>query len=478
MADYRRAVVVWSGGVSAVAATLSGVVASRTTKALGESGWFIALLVIALIAFAILLAAGAPDLIGWLGERRERAGTAESEPPPGPTVVSRIILRGGPRSWHAVQHSRHPDDYVGVYGGQRHLWRRMDDQAWRPVGDQHLPVYDYVGLAADPASPARPPTATAGTSASRRRRYYVALITSVGLAILAVAVVVTVVRNSPGTSAHHQPSPVPSLIATLNDRGQGTSMYSLAFRRGSADLATGDQNGKTYLWNLATHRILTTLTTHTNDAVNAVAFSPDGRMLAAAEDHGKTGTTYLWNLATSKITLTNQFTDDKSGGVDSVAFSPNSTVLATGDDNGGIYLRNLATHTVTTLPKGQSQGVDSLAFSPDRTLAAGDDNGHAYLWNPATHKIINSRAYPARNGDGVEAVAFSPDGKTLAAGDQNGRTYLWNQVTRKTITLTSPTRKTVKAVAFSPNGSILAIGDFNGSAYLWNLGSNKITATR
>ena len=59
----------------------------------------------------------------------------------------------------------------------------------------------------------------------------------------------------------------------------------------------------------------------------------------------------------------------------------------------------------------------------DRLEAAGDRNGHAYLFSLATHKITATLAEPHSNG--VDSVAFSPDDTTLAVGDDNGSTYLW-----------------------------------------------------
>lgn len=86
------------------------------------------------------------DLIGlWRSDQGQQTGETA---PPG--AVSRIVLRGGPRDGHVVQHALHPEDYVSPYAGRSHVWRRQDDQAWRPVGNEHLPVYDYVGLADTP----------------------------------------------------------------------------------------------------------------------------------------------------------------------------------------------------------------------------------------------------------------------------------------------------------------------------------------
>jgi hypothetical protein len=74
MAERRGAVVVWAAGIGAVAAAFAGIAASRGTPLL-RNAWFIAWLVVALIAFVLLVITGVPDLVGWLRERKKRPET-------------------------------------------------------------------------------------------------------------------------------------------------------------------------------------------------------------------------------------------------------------------------------------------------------------------------------------------------------------------------------------------------------------------
>jgi WD40 repeat protein len=106
-----------------------------------------------------------------------------------------------------------------------------------------------------------------------------------------------------------------------------------------------------------------------------------------------------------------------SPGVNAVTFSPDGKLLASAYANGTVRLWNPATgqlHGPVLRSTDSSASADAVAFSPDGTLLAGAyTDGTVRLWNPATGQIASS---PLQIGsDQVSGVAFSPDGRLLAS---------------------------------------------------------------
>jgi WD40 repeat protein len=271
----------------------------------------------------------------------------------------------------------------------------------------------------------------------------------------------------------------PPLEQLLNISG---TVNSVAFSPDGRTLAAGDGNGNVYL------RPATgsgkTVTLDEGSPVYAVAFSPDGDTLAVA---GKGGLIGLWDLAATQPTRTSL----KWGGtsvVKSLAFSRHGSFLAAGDsgdeigvwtdrtDTGVWHAGNLHPVPVPVAMTGTAIGpVNGLAFSPDgRTLAAGGYGERVYLWKPAS----GSKAVTmARAGSRVLSVAFSPDGHTLAAGDIGGDVSVWDLAVNGMPKTTLAEGSTVNSVAFSPDGQTLAAGDIADDVGLWDLATKSRTAT-
>lgn len=160
--------------------------------------------------------------------------------------------------------------------------------------------------------------------------------------------------------------------------------------------------------------------------VTALAFSPNGRVLASAAGGGQIGEVIFWNLV--QVRQQAAWQCEKPGPL-SIAFHPRGDLLAVASSGDGV-VRLIDPGTGQErdrFPTGTT-AVTCLAFRPDGGLlaAGGGDwgkSGEITLWDTATWQS-RGRILPHQNV--VTHCAFSDDGRTLATADQVPSVHVWN----------------------------------------------------
>jgi RNA polymerase sigma factor (sigma-70 family) len=217
----------------------------------------------------------------------------------------------------------------------------------------------------------------------------------------------------------------------------------------------------------------------TNIHLRQVAFSRDGKLLAATIDGilnaNRYGEIKLWDARTGEEKPALKHDSD----IDCVAFTPDGKKVAGGGGLDGTVRIWNTTDGAEAKVLQVGVGVRSVAISPDgKTLAAGcwkdDKQGEVSLWDlesgEAKHRMTD------QNVGLIYSVAFSHDGKKVAGAGWDKNVRIWEVETGllKHV-LESPT-KGFREVSFSPDGKWLA-GAGPADVPIWDVESGKIVRT-
>lgn len=215
-------------------------------------------------------------------------------------------------------------------------------------------------------------------------------------------------------------------------------------------------------WNSRLLRMLDTNAEH----VHSVAFSPDGKILAAGGDTG----VRLWRVRDGELLRTLE--PDALVDLDCIAFNPEGTLLVSGGYSPVRLWRVCDGELLRTFePVSDGKwGMCKVVLSPDGTIIASGKSDIVYMWQVCDGQLLRRLQGHTMS---VHCVAFSPDGTILASVDMDGTILLW-EVRDGRLLRTLDRGSPIKSIAFSPDGTILASGDVNGNVCLWQVRDGEL----
>jgi WD40 repeat protein len=254
---------------------------------------------------------------------------------------------------------------------------------------------------------------------------------------------------------------------TVTVRTIGSEIRGLAFSPDGQHLAVPDWPGRVKLWDAVTgkEKAVFKVTSERSGIPSGVAFSPDGKWLAAACE----GEVRVWNLS-QKDPVGRRFPSRGDAGRVVLVFSPDSNQLAgTAGLPEEVKVWDVATGKEVFSVKA-THPLYSVAFSPDgKRIAAGGYDKVIEVWDvthPPEARVLGA------DTNRIDCVAFSPNGKHLAStswGVRNGTVIIRDATTGKDIRIFKGHADASPSwVAFSPDSRRVASGDHEGQIRLWD----------
>jgi len=241
------------------------------------------------------------------------------------------------------------------------------------------------------------------------------------------------------------------LLTTFS--GHDDEVLGATFSPDGRYVVTSSLDGTARLWN-ASGKLSTIL------PGNVADFSPDGTRVVTASDDGMAR---LWEMASGRLLIT---LSGHTGPVLSVSFSPDGTRVVTTSRDGTARLWDATTGGLLVTFSGHTSLVSDVSFSPDGTrIATASMDGTARLWDAATGSLLVTLS--GHTTGPTDEARFSADGTRVITTHRDDTPGLWDAASGQLLARPFGEASLLRGAILSADGSHLFTHDGNGTIRIW-----------
>jgi WD40 repeat protein len=214
---------------------------------------------------------------------------------------------------------------------------------------------------------------------------------------------------------------------------------------------------------------------------NALAFSPDGSLLALASNDSFVRT---WRVSNGVYSFLQSNPSKMLGGGEqtsytSLAFSPDGTLLAAGTTSRKAFIWKLPDDNLLYSLEVESGPVKDVKFSADGSQLVVSGSTDVEIWRFETDQIAMASSF-SYGLTSIYDIAISPTGNFVATARSNGTVWLQSIPSGQVVSRLGGSKAAIREIIFSSDGNLLATCSTDGKMNIWNInglltGSNQIS---
>jgi WD40 repeat protein len=228
---------------------------------------------------------------------------------------------------------------------------------------------------------------------------------------------------------------------------------------------SGGTDGSLMVWDLASGRAQSDLSSPDHSPISAVALSAD---VLTAVSGTQDGQLRIWDLSGGQQQAT---LSAHAGSVSSLSIADDCRTMLSGGDDGVVRAWDLASREERATLKGHADGVRSVAIAADGSLGiSGGHDGTLLVWDLDAGKAKGTLV----GHDGpVLAVSIDALGETAVSGGSDGSVRLWNLRAMRQEAMLTGHIGGVLATAISPDATVAVTGGSDGTVRCWDLDGTR-----